>query len=143
MTSVMTGMSNCVHCHKLVSNGSGECPHCGEIAFLQKTVIDMSKIQTPQMSDLREELAALEHEQWAHWTEYMLNNLTPENIVHWIKQIDTPYAELSEKEKDSDREWADRSIKVLENAGHHVVADRVWEFYKTNGDMLPHKETRR
>ena len=35
--SLMTGMSNCVHCHKLVANNAGTCPHCGEVAFLPKT----------------------------------------------------------------------------------------------------------
>jgi hypothetical protein len=63
-------------------------------------------------SKTREKLAELEHIQWAHWTEYMLNNLTPLNIARWKKQIKTPYTQLSEKEKNSDREWADRVIKI-------------------------------
>ena len=62
---------------------------------------------------LLERLAELEHDQWAHWTKYMLDNLTPENIARWRKQIETPYAELSEKEKDSDREWAVKVFNVL------------------------------
>ena len=60
-----------------------------------------------------EALAALEHDQWAHWTKYMLDHLTPENIIRWKKQIDTPYEDLSEKEKDSDREWARKAMKIL------------------------------
>ena len=63
----------------------------------------------------REKLAALEHDQWAHWTKYMLDNLTPENIARWKKQVKTPYAALSEKEKDSDRIWADKVIKIVES----------------------------
>lgn len=62
---------------------------------------------------LRERLAALEHAQWAHWTQYMLDNLTPENIERWRHQIATPYEQLSEREKNSDREWALRVIQVL------------------------------
>ena len=58
-----------------------------------------------------EQLSALEHEQWAHWTEYMLDNLTPENIERWRRQIKTPYEALSEKEKASDRERAVRSLE--------------------------------
>jgi len=54
--------------------------------------------------NLLEKLAELEHEQWTHWTEYMLSNLTKENIRRWKKQVKTPYSELSEKEKESDRE---------------------------------------
>jgi hypothetical protein len=38
---------------------------------------------------MRERLAALEHEQWAHWTHYMLDNFTPENLARWRRQIDT------------------------------------------------------
>jgi len=65
---------------------------------------------------LREQLADLEHEQWAHWTRYMLDNLTPENIARWRRQCDTPYADLSEKEKDSDREWADKVLALVVGA---------------------------
>lgn len=32
-------------------------------------------------TSMREDLAALEHAQWAHWTLYMLENLTPENAT--------------------------------------------------------------
>jgi hypothetical protein len=70
--------------------------------------------------DFREKLAELEHQQWAHWTQYMLDNLTPENIERWRKQIETPYAELSESEKLSDRQWADKVIKLIE---HHKSND--------------------
>ncbi len=62
-----------------------------------------------------EELADLEHRQWAHWTKYMLEHMTPENIEKWKKQIDTPYFELSEKEKFSDRRWAKEVINLLDN----------------------------
>ncbi|MEB3211477.1 MAG: hypothetical protein VKL39_08980 [Leptolyngbyaceae bacterium] len=63
--------------------------------------------------DVREQLAELEHQQWAHWTRYMLNNLTPENIARWQQQIDTPYADLTEAEKASDREWADKVLAII------------------------------
>ena len=62
---------------------------------------------------IRERLAALEHEQWAHWTRYLLDHLTPENVERWRRQIDTPYEELSEQEKQSDREWADRVLELV------------------------------
>lgn len=63
--------------------------------------------------DKLEQLAALEHEQWIHWTKYMLDNLTSENIERWKRQIQTPYSELSEKEKESDRRWARKAIDIL------------------------------
>ena len=94
--------------------------------------------------ELRERLSALEHEQWAHWTKYMLSQLQKElrelseqfpavfpnghpllvdlpSVKRWLMQIDTPYEDLSEKEKDSDREWADKvfeAAKVLESEVH-------------------------
>ncbi len=63
---------------------------------------------------LRERLADLEHQQWAHWTKYMLDNLTPENIERWRRQIETDYSQLTEQEKDSDREWAGKVIKLID-----------------------------
>ena len=44
----------------------------------------------------------------------MLDNLTPENIERWRRQIETPYSELSEKEKESDRGWARKALAVVE-----------------------------
>lgn len=67
------------------------------------------------ISTIREKLAALEHIQWSHWTAYMLDNLTPENIERWRQQINTPYSELSETEKESDREWADKVLEILKD----------------------------
>jgi hypothetical protein len=64
-------------------------------------------------TDTVERLAAIEHTQWAHWTEHMLENLTPENIERWRRQISTPYSNLSEREKESDRKWARRAIAAL------------------------------
>ena len=63
--------------------------------------------------NLLEKLAELEHQQWAHWTKYMLENMTPENIERWKKQIDTPYEDLQNHEKVSDREWAVKALKIF------------------------------
>ena len=61
--------------------------------------------------DILERLSAIEHEQWAHWTKHMLNNLTEGNIERWKRQAETSYTDLSEGEKESDRKWA---VKVME-----------------------------
>ena len=61
-----------------------------------------------------EKIAPLEHEQWAHWTKYMLDNLTEENIARWRKQIETDYSDLSEEEKESDRVWARKLLEIDE-----------------------------
>jgi hypothetical protein len=39
--------------------------------------------------------------------------LTHENVERWRRQIDTPYEQLSEAEKQSDREWADRVLEII------------------------------
>ena len=74
---------------------------------------------------LREALAAVQHEIWAHWMRYVFkicdtddygNVIITENLVNrWHDQINTSYANLSEKEKDSDREQADKVLEVLKN----------------------------
>lgn len=70
-----------------------------------------------RQEEIREWLAELEHEQWAYWTRYMLDNLSPENIERWRKQIETSYSELTEKERQSDRKWADATLKFLRSKG--------------------------
>jgi hypothetical protein len=65
--------------------------------------------------DIREKLADLVHQQWIHWMRYMVDNSTDENIQRWVRQMNTAYADLSEKEKDSDREWADKILEVIIN----------------------------
>lgn len=61
---------------------------------------------------LREELADHEHRQWQTWANYQLDNMTDENIQKWKRQCKTKYEDLSEKEKNSDREWADKVLKI-------------------------------
>lgn len=69
------------------------------------------------MSDpLIEQIAEREHDQWIHWTRYMLNNLTDENIERWKRQLITPYKELTEKEKESDRTEARKVLAIVDAA---------------------------
>jgi hypothetical protein len=92
---------------------------------------------------LRERLAALEHEQWAHWTEYMLVTIRKELvermafeaapdidnllcIKRWRRQIDTEYSELTEAEKDSDREWADKVLLMISQEEPMMVLPDGW-----------------
>jgi hypothetical protein len=68
--------------------------------------------------ELREKIAELEHEQWSHWFKYMRDNGTMENIARWCVQAETDYQDLSEKEKDSDRKWADIVLTLIREAGY-------------------------
>lgn len=71
------------------------------------------------MPETLEALAALEHEQWVHWTKYLLDTLVRRypfladhdpDVRRWREQIATPYADLTEHEKDSDRFWARKAM---------------------------------
>lgn len=70
-------------------------------------------------------LAAIQHEIWAHWMRYLFECggefkdgmyfvIPPENVTRWMKQMRAPYSELSESEKESDRDQARKIIEVLE-----------------------------
>lgn len=61
-----------------------------------------------------EALAALEHESWSDWTKWMLNEMESELgdrellrnlecVKRWRRQMTTPYSDLSDQEKESDR----------------------------------------
>lgn len=74
---------------------------------------------------MREEIAAVQHEIWAHWMKYMFSILPlhlrygtvlipVDKVNRWKKQMNTPYNELSEKEKESDRSQADKILKCID-----------------------------
>ena len=71
---------------------------------------------------LREDLASISHAIWAHWMSYLFSKCEDDDLgmviqwddaERWKRQVKTPYAELTEREKDSDREQADKIIDVL------------------------------
>lgn len=74
---------------------------------------------------LTEKLAAIEHERWGDWQDYvhsqcrMLPNgdlMIPRDLVwRWNKQIKTRYSNLSEPEKESDREQVRRYAKLIKS----------------------------
>jgi hypothetical protein len=76
--------------------------------------------------DLVEKLAAVEHERWAHWQRYVHEQcqraddgsliIPPQLARRWQAQIVTPYAELTETEKDSDREQVRRYLPLIGEA---------------------------
>jgi hypothetical protein len=72
---------------------------------------------------MREELAALAHDQWAGWMRYLfdLSRDNPDGTItvpsklveRWRRQMATPYAQLPPNEQDSDRVEANRVLAVL------------------------------
>jgi hypothetical protein len=70
---------------------------------------------------LLEKLAELEHKQWCHWMKYqhglrksMVGYVYAQKYKGWLKLARTPYSELSEDKKESDREWARKVLEILE-----------------------------
>ncbi len=70
-----------------------------------------------------ERLAAIEHERWAHWQRYVHDHcerkgdgslvIPAELVARWEIQIETGYPELSEEEKESDREQVYRYLPTI------------------------------
>lgn len=70
-----------------------------------------------------EDLSCLEHDQWSKWMRYLFcmceknsdGTITiPKDLVdRWERQTNTHYSDLSEKEKDSDREQAKKVLEIL------------------------------
>jgi len=73
---------------------------------------------------LRENLAALAHEQWSGWMEYLFEKSFKNEdgtvtmpkwaVDRWSRQMKTSYKDLSLQEQDSDRIEADKFLKVLD-----------------------------
>jgi hypothetical protein len=66
--------------------------------------------------ELRELLAELEHEQWIAWSKNIAESesINFERLERW-KKLWRLYSELTEAEKDQDREWADKVIKIFDS----------------------------
>lgn len=72
---------------------------------------------------LLEELASIEHERWSHWQRYMHEKavrnpdgsltLPADLVAHWERLIATPYNQLSEEERESDREQVRRYLSLI------------------------------
>ena len=76
-------------------------------------------------NDLREELAHLAHEQWRGWMLFMFERslvdqhgqlIVPATLLkRWQRQAGTPYDQLPEEEKESDRKEAERVLSLLQD----------------------------
>lgn len=73
--------------------------------------------------ELMERLAAIEHERWADWQRYLQSKCITNSdgtltipewaVTHWTRQINTPYDQLTEQEKESDREQVRRYWNLI------------------------------
>lgn len=75
------------------------------------------------INELRERLAERAHASWSHWMRYLFSQcrssadhgayIPPELVERWKRQMETPYASLSEAEKQSDRSEADKTLYAV------------------------------
>ena len=82
------------------------------------------RLDAEALEDLTELLAAAEHERWARWQRYLQGRcvrqpdgglLIPADLVErWERQMETPYLELPEEERKSDRELVERLLPEIE-----------------------------
>lgn len=87
-------------------------------------------VKTMTNPELREALAEYAHEAWSGWMRYMFSKcksmsglvmqaghpdaIIPGHLVErWIRQMNAPYAELPESEKESDRAEADKMLAII------------------------------
>ena len=71
-----------------------------------------------------EKLANMQHKIWSQWMDYLFSVckeygdgsmvIPKDKVERWKRQIDTPYYELSEPEKDSDRNIAFDVLKDIQ-----------------------------
>lgn len=102
--------------------------------------------------ELLEQLAAIEHERWADWQRYMHSKcatpkqmaaakgdlIIPAHMVQqWERQIATPYADLSEREKNSDREQVERYAHLILPATLLPLIERVRDLWFNEDYSIP------
>lgn len=70
-----------------------------------------------KMNNLLEKLAKLEHEQWQSWVKYISEHYQTLSVntllAQWGKNYLTEYKDLSEEEKEKDRVWAKKVLKII------------------------------
>ena len=76
-----------------------------------------------QNNNLLEELAALEHVGWSRWMEHLFEKSIHNDdgtvtipawaVERWKRQVDTPYSELTDQEKESDRDEARKILDII------------------------------
>lgn len=76
-----------------------------------------------ERSQTIERLAAIEHERWAHWQRYLHGQcerredgalIIPADLAdRWARQVKTPYSQLSEQEKESDKEQVHKYLPTV------------------------------
>lgn len=124
LRAAIEAAKNALHRISLASqNSMSSKEECGRIARETIPTLTAALALPDAGAADREALAALQHEQWTGWMRYLFSRCVPtapggrlipqEWVERWQRQMDTPYAELTDAEKDSDRAEADRVIALF------------------------------
>lgn len=72
---------------------------------------------------MKEEIAEVQHEIWSHWMRYFFSQcqsnkdgsvtVPSDKVERWKRQMETNYSNLTDKEKISDLEQADKVLKII------------------------------
>jgi len=91
---------------------------------------DSEAVKPLNDEDLIEALANVQHAIWSHWMNYQFRichrnedgsvTIPTDMVERWKRQMATGYADLSEREKDSDRNQAHKVMDVLGEPLHAV-----------------------
>lgn len=75
------------------------------------------------LEKMTERLAGVEHERWSHWQRYVHSRcerqsdgslvIPPDLVAQWERQIATPYNDLTESEKETDRDQVRRYLPLI------------------------------
>ncbi|KAB1646479.1 hypothetical protein F8O06_07020 [Pseudoclavibacter sp. CFCC 14310] len=86
-----------------------------------------------ESEDLLEELAAIEHERWSHWQRYLHDQcvdgpdgsliIPADQARRWSNQMNTPYGQLSDDERESDREQVRRYLPIIARTLDEATVD--------------------
>lgn len=102
-----------------------------ELASTQDATCEIATVKWRlEDGELRKRLADYAHEAWSRWMEYLFDKskhvtiptrgdevedgvfIPQELVTRWVRQIKTPYKDLSEKEKESDLKEADKMMDI-------------------------------
>lgn len=97
-------------------------------------------------NDVRERLADVQHAIWAHWMRYQFSVCQPngdgsvtipaDKVERWSRQMATNYVDLTEKERESDREQAD---KIISSIRHLLEGATLAEVYGRRMEADAHR----
>ena len=96
-----------------------------------------------------DKLASVQHDIWTHWMKYQFSVcgetqegdlvIPKEKVDRWKRQMDTPYSNLSDKEKKSDIDQVNKFLHLLpsgDNSEEMSKYQRILKNFKESNLLL-------